>query len=447
MVGLGPAGGELLTDPARAALTSGRPAYLRTRRHPAAEDLGDLTSFDHLYETAGTFEEVYAGIVEVLVAAAGSHPGGIVYGVPGSPLIAERTVELLRADPRVAVTVVPALSFLDLAWERVGVDPLAAGVRLVDGTRFAEDAAGERGPLLVAQCWSTPVLSQIKLSVDPEVAGDRPEVTVLHHLGLPDERVVTVPWDDLDRTLLPDHLTSLWVPRLEPPVAAELIALDELVRRLRADCPWDRAQTHRSLAPHLLEETYELLEAIDELDPPDGPAGGPAERAVDGPADAAVDAAVDHLCEELGDVLFQVYFHARLAAEEGHFTLADVAARVRRKLVSRHPHVFGDVVAEDPGTVVANWEVIKRREKGRRSVTDGIPAALPALALAAKLAAKAASIDPGDPDVEDRDLDAGRLLWLVADLVRRAGVDPEAALRREAARVRAALRAAEGVDG
>ena len=104
--------------------------------------------------------------------------------------------------------------------------------------------------------------------------------------------------------------------------------------------------------------------------------------------------AVDHLEEELGDLLFQVYFHSCLAAEEGRFTLADVARGVHDKLVARHPHVFGDVVADDAGTVVGNWEQIKKAEKGRESVTDGIPAALPALALAAKLARKAAAV-PG----------------------------------------------------
>ncbi|MGH9083712.1 MAG: SAM-dependent methyltransferase, partial [Acidimicrobiales bacterium] len=153
-VGLGPAGPDLLTDAVRTLLGGPGPVYLRTRRHPAAAAFPDAASFDHHYEEAGDFDEVYARIVEDLVAAAAAVPGPVVYAVPGSPLVAERTVDLLRHDPRVEVTVVPSLSFLDLAWVRLGVDPLAEGVRLVDGARFAREAAGQRGPLVVAQCWS-----------------------------------------------------------------------------------------------------------------------------------------------------------------------------------------------------------------------------------------------------------------------------------------------------
>jgi tetrapyrrole methylase family protein / MazG family protein len=450
---------------------------VRTSRHPAAETLGGVASFDHHYEAAGTFDEVYDRIVADLVTAAqvvAATGGSVVYAVPGSPLVAERTVELLRADPRVDVTVVPALSFLDLAWDRLGVDPLATGARIVDGARFAEQAAGERGPLLVAQCWSTEVLSSVKLTLEDVDPDDEPVATVLFHLGLPDEVVVTVPWHELDRAVAPDHLTSVWIPRLAIPVASELMALDELVRRLRADCPWDRQQTHASLTRHLLEESYEVIDAIDGLVAAEAAAG--AGGAAGGAGAEA--AAVAHLEEELGDLLFQVYFHSRLATEEGRFTLADVARGVHDKLVARHPHVFGDVIAHDAGTVLANWEEIKKAEKGRDSVTDGIPTALPALALAAKLQRKAAAVpgmaEPayGDertaalrslrslratPDEaggagagagagERAALDAvaaGDLLWAVTDLVRRAGAEPEDALRAAAMRFRARVKDAE----
>ena len=175
----------------------------------------------------------------------------VVYAVPGSPLVAERTVELLRLDPRIEVDVVAALSFVDLAWDRLGVDPFAAGVRLVDGHRFATEAAGSVGPLLVAQCDSRQVLSEIKLAVD-----DGPEVIVLARLGLPDESVASVAWADLDRDVVTDHLTCLWIPHLADPVAAEIVRFEDLVRTLRVACPWDRKQTHASLTRHLVEETY-----------------------------------------------------------------------------------------------------------------------------------------------------------------------------------------------
>jgi len=424
VAGLGPAGPELFTVATAVAIDVHPRRWLRTRRHPSAAAVGEAATFDHLYDTAESLDGVYAGIVEALVADAEAH-GQVLYLVPGSPLVAERTVALLVADDRVEVELVPSLSFLDLAWGRLGIDPLAAGVRLVDGQRFATEAAGERGPLLVAQCDSRAVLSEIKLAVDAPV--DQADVVVLHHLGLADEVVRSVAWDDLDRVVDPDHLTSLWVPELAAPVAIEVVRFAELVRTLRQRCPWDREQTHLSLTRHLLEETYEVLEAVQELD-----AAGP---------DGFV-----HLEEELGDLLFQVVFHATLAAEEGAFTLADVARTVHDKLVGRHPHVFGSVVADTPGAVMRNWEQIKKEEKGRASLMDGIAGDLPSLLYAHKVQRKAASVglETGGADAEalvravtgsslashgmGHD-EVGRLLFAVVDLARGAGVDPEAALR------------------
>jgi tetrapyrrole methylase family protein/MazG family protein len=260
VAGLGPAGPDLITAGTRDRIDAIAQRYLRTRRHPAAAVVDDAVAFDARYDDAGSFEEVYAGIVDDLADAAAAH-GEVLYLVPGSPLVAERTVELLLVDPRVEVEVLPALSFLDLAWARLGIDPIAAGARLVDGRRFAVSAAGERGPLLVAQCDQPFVLSDVKLALD-----DGPDVIVLQRLGLPDESVHPVAWVDLDRAVAPDHLTSVWIPALAAPIAGEVERFHELVRTLRAECPWDREQTHASLTRHLLEETYEVLEAIDGVD-------------------------------------------------------------------------------------------------------------------------------------------------------------------------------------
>jgi tetrapyrrole methylase family protein/MazG family protein len=434
--GLGPAGPELFTAATTAALERVPRRWLRTARHPSAGAVAGAGTFDRLYETASSLDEVYAGIVDALVEDADAR-GEVLYLVPGSPVVAERTVELLVADGRVDVELVPALSFLDLAWARLGVDPLAAGVRLVDGQRFAVEAAGERGPLLVAQCDSPAVLSDIKLA--PEESPG--EVVVLHHLGLSDEAVVEVAWDDLDRAVAPDHLTSLWIPALAAPVASEVARFAELVRTLRQRCPWDREQTHQTLTRHLLEETYEVLEAIEHLDGHSGHGND----------------AFGHLEEELGDLLFQVVFHATLAAEEGAFTLADVARTVHDKLVGRHPHVFGTVEADTAGAVVRNWEQIKKAEKGRASLMDGIAGDLPSLLYAHKVQRKAASVgleppagleeararaeaDPGHEQV-------GALLFAAVDLARRAGVDPEAALRGVSGAFRQRFEALERLAG
>lgn len=442
VVGLGPGDVDLLTVGARRAIDRAmdRPetCFVRTRRHPAASVVARARSFDELYESAASLDEVYRAIVDALLVAARSG-GEVLYAVPGSPRVAERSVELLL-ESGVAVHVEPGLSFLDLTWTRLGIDPVAAGVRIVDGHRFAVDAAGERGPLLVAQCDSVDVLSDVKLALD---AGIEPclaagaEVVVLQRLGLPDESVRSVVWTEIDR-IEPDHLTSVYVPHLAAPVSRELARFVEQVAVLRERCPWDREQTHESLRRHLLEEAYEVLEAIDQLDVVTGEG-------------------YDHLEEELGDLLFQVLFHARLAAEEGRFTIADVARTVHDKLRERHPHVFGDVDAVDADEVMRNWELIKKQEKDRESVFDGVPAAIPALLYALKIQKKAASIaDVDGLPVAGASVDAfgefarvidddttGALLFAVVDEARRAGVDPETALRSVALAFRDAARRAE----
>lgn len=432
VVGLGPAGPELATTATLAAIAAVpvERRFLRTRRHPSASLAGEAAgAFDDVYEGASSLEEVYATIVDALVAAAVAVDGPVLYAVPGSPLVAERSVELLRADGRVEVEVVPALSFLDLVWSALGVDPLASGVRVVDGHRFAAEAAGERGPLLVAQCDSVRVLSEIKLAFEDEPP---PSVVVLQRLGLPDQSVVEVAWSDLDRVVTPDHLTTLWLPKVAAPVAAELARLWDLCRTLRERCPWDREQTHATLTRYALEEAYELVDAVESGD-------------------------LAHVEEELGDLLYQVYFHAALGAEAGRFNLADVARGIHDKLVHRHPHVFGSVDAPDAATVMANWEQIKAVEKERTSAMDGIPVALPALTLAAKVAkrAAAAGFDWAVDDLDgvdgvyakvaeelhelrsDGSMDElGDVLFATVNVARHLGHDPETALRLATARFR-----------
>src|SRR5581483_2200510 len=307
VVGLGPAGPDLVTPATLAAIERVTVRFVRTRRHPSVSVVGAASSFDDVYEHRDSIAAVYEEIVERLVTAAGEHRE-VLYAVPGSPAVGEHTVALLReraAAGAIDVEVLPALSFADLAWARLGIDPLAAGVRIIDGHRFAVDAASERGPLLVAQCDSRAVLSDIKLALDL----DGPPVVVLQRLGGPDETIRRVARAELDREVEPDHLTALYLDAAAPPVASEVARFDELVHVLRQRCPWDREQTHQSLTRHLLEETYEVLDALEQLDPQTG----------DG---------YEHLEEELGDLLFQICFHATLAAENGAFTLADVARTV-----------------------------------------------------------------------------------------------------------------------
>ncbi|MEO6988448.1 MAG: MazG family protein [Aquihabitans sp.] len=445
IIGLGPGDPSLITAGALQAIERVPVRYLRTAIHPSAHLVTDAVTFDHRYDAADTFDDVYGSIVDDLLAAATEH-GEILYAVPGSPRVLERTVDLLaQAEVKglVDLEVHAGLSFVDLAWVRLGIDPFEDGVRLIDAHQFDTAAAGERGPLLVAHCHNRRVLSDVKLAVDD--APTEP-VVVLQRLGLPDESVTTVAWEDLDRSFEPDHLTSIFVPTLASPVAAEMQAFVALVATLRAECPWDAEQTHRTLTRHLLEETYEVLEALDEVGD-----GGP-----DTDADH-----YSHLEEELGDLLFQIVFHTTLATEAGAFDMADVARGVHDKLVHRHPHVFPrvanglvDVAGSDD--VLTNWEQIKKAEKGRDSVFDGIPAALPALLYATKVLKKAATVgldaDRGIPTLGEAvtavnlsaDEDAfGRLLLSVVDSARAVNVDPEAALRAAATALRLRAQAIE----
>lgn len=445
VVGLGPAGADHLTSAARSAIEEADVVLLRTTRHPAAAAVlawrADAASFDELYEASDSFDEVYAGIVAALCEK--GRASRVCYAVPGSPTVLERTVALLRtAAPQagVEVKVLPAVSFLDLAYERLGIDPLASRLALVDADSFAVAAATASGPLLVGHVWSKEVLSSVKLAL--EEPDDSQKAVLLHHLGLEDEEVREVAWADLDRAMLPDHLTSLYVPALSRPPGAAVVSLVETVAHLRRACPWDREQTHSSLLRYLLEEAHEAIEALEGLGPEPEAAGLEA---------------VAHAEEELGDLLCQVVMHAALAREEGLFDFGDVVSAIESKLVSRHPHVFSDVVARTADDVRLRWEQAKDLEKGRSHLLDGIPSSLASLARAEKVERKLKGVGLGWEETgEDRagivrrlgdvlaqleeapqkaavDEAAGRLLLLLARRMAAAGLDPEGALRRRLA--------------
>jgi tetrapyrrole methylase family protein/MazG family protein len=457
VVGLGPGGAEHVTTETLSTIERIERRYLRTARHPSAHLVPDAVTFDDVYETADRFEHVYAEITERLVAAAAEH-GEVLYAVPGSPLVLERSVRALRADVRIECVVLPAMSFLDVAWARLGIDPVEVAVRLIDGHEFATAAANATGALLVAHTHANWVLSDIKLSIDdPTGALDATPVVLLQGLGTSDERIVPTTWADMDRTIEADHLTCLYIPALGAPVADGYVRFHRLARTLREQCPWDIEQTHRSLIPYLVEETYEVVDAIEQLD------------ADDPSSDEA-------LIEELGDLLYQVEFHATIAEQEGRFTIADITRGVHDKLVRRHPHVFGDVdgnlvEVDGTGQVLSNWDAIKRLEKQgtsqqRTSIFDGIPGALPALALAHKVQQKAAKVGFDWPDVhgalpkiaeeagelvraaDSGDAEAtadelGDLLFAVVNVARHLDVDPETCLRAATSKFRLRFEAVE----
>jgi tetrapyrrole methylase family protein/MazG family protein len=463
VVGLGPGGADLLVPAARAALERVPVRFVRTARHPAVADLAadglDLEPLDDRYEQAADLEAVYAEIASTLVTAALRH-GEVAYAVPGSPSVAERTLALLReraGKAHVAVDVVPGLSFADLAWSRLGVDPMTELARVVDGRALDRAGLDLGGWLLVAQVDDRLVLGDVVLALLDALAPDA-AVTVLARLGLPDERVEPMTVTDLHR-LDPDHLTTIAVRLPDPAPGLELARLLELARRLRrpGGCPWDAEQTHHSLTRYLLEEAYEVVDAVESLPP-----GAPRGTAGDDPAYA-------RLLDELGDLVYQVVFHAVLAEEAGAFGFGAVEAAIHDKLVHRHPHVFGDAAADTSAAVMRNWEQIKKEERGVDSIVAGITPGLPSLLYAHKLLRKAASVglDPGGteeslerivaactvlPADGDREAVLGELLAAAVALARAVGVDAESALHGWAAgfrdRIEALERAAarDGVD-
>jgi tetrapyrrole methylase family protein/MazG family protein len=408
---------------------------VRTRHHPALAGL-DLPSYDDLYDAAESFDQLYDAIVDDLVELALRHDE-VVYAVPGSPLVAESTVERLRDRKEVQVLIEPAVSVLDVAAIALGIDPMAVGLRILDALGPAESFRGP-GPWLLLQTYSSSIMAHVADRLGPQTP-----VVLVHHAGLDDQVVREMTAAELIRGPV-DHLTSVYVPRVRG-VGDAVEDLVELARTLRAQCPWDQEQTHGSLARHLVEESYEALEALENL----------ATLESRGEVD---EAASLHVREELGDLLYQIVFHAELADEVGSFDLHGVVEALSAKLISRHPHVFGDVDVSTAAEVESRWEELKRAEKGRESVTDGVPPGLPALALVQKLARRGAGVGLAGPLATSGDSLVVNLVQPVSpetlasalealvELGSRAHLDVEGVLRDRARDVRERIREHEGLN-
>jgi tetrapyrrole methylase family protein/MazG family protein len=418
-------------------ITQAAVLVLRTERHPCIEQLRShlsagvaVQTCDDLYEACTRFEEVYAAIVERLIALARTH-GEIVYAVPGHPCVGERTTALLQqrsVEAGAEVEIVAGLSFMEPVFAAVGVDPMDGG-QVIDAMILAKQhhpMIDVNLPLVLGQLYARWLASDVKLTL-LNAYPEEHVVTVVQAAGTAQQRLIPLPLSELDHGEHFDHLTSLYVPPLPP--HSSFTALQELVAHLRAPegCPWDREQTLASLRSDLLDECAELLEAID--------------------AEAFVDDNSAAICEELGDVLLSATMMTQIATEEGRFRMADVVRGVVTKLIRRHPHVFGDVTVSGVEHVLANWDTIKAQEKTEKGVPsdplDGVAPALPALEKARKLqskAAKAGLLDRaalaqanpalvallGDAPDERK---VGQILWELTALANLHGVNAEDALR------------------
>ncbi|QGG54203.1 nucleoside triphosphate pyrophosphohydrolase [Paenibacillus sp. B01] len=495
VAGLGTGDPDQLTLGIWRRLQAADAIYVRTAKHPMMDMLREtgvpIHSFDRLYEQSESFPEVYDAIADELIrlakgsappdaaavppnaaavppnaaaappaaaaavppnaaatpaaSAASAHSAAsgraVLYAVPGHPMVAERTVQLLRERcPRegVELTVLGGESFLEIAFTRLGFDPIE-GFQLLDAAGLQPHLLQPQLHTLIGQVYDGFTASDVKLTLMERYPEEHP-VTIGHALGVAgEERIVTVPLYELDRGQDYGNLSLVYVPASndERLRSRSFDRLHEIVSILRSPdgCPWDREQTHQSIRKNFIEELYEALEAIDADDP-------------------------DGMREEFGDVILQVMLHSQMEEETGAFTVYDVIQELNEKLIFRHPHVFGADGASDAGEALASWERMKAEEKrikgrdaDRSSVLDGVPKDLPALLAAYKLQKKASKVgfdwnelEPmlakieeelrevreaaGLGDAEASAGEVGDLLFAVVNAARFLGADPEEALAR-----------------
>lgn len=383
----------------------------------------------------------------------------MIYAVPGHPLIGEASVQLIlhmaRAQ-KLSTTIVAGLSFLEPVCTLLELDPFEAGLQLVDATNLAalrtDEIAGKiipTSPLLVAQVYNRRLASAVKLALS-ECYPDEWPVKLVRAAGVDsEETLIEMPLYELDRNTSANHLSTLYVPPLTEMTALRLPeTLRYITMRLRREpdgCPWDRQQTHQSLLRYVIEETYEVVETLEEND-------------------------MGKLAEELGDLLLQVYLHAEIARQDDDFSIGDVYENINAKLIRRHPHVFGDVEVSNAGQVVQNWDAIKRQERAqagkdiqKESVLDGVPPALPTLMMAQEYQKRAIKKGFEFDDVqgayeklaeellelqqattsEERLEEMGDLLFVVAHLAHWLKIDADEALRRSNRKFKARFQAME----
>lgn len=328
--------------------------YVRTMEHPVIEELSkeaiEFVSFDSVYEKHGEFLPVYEEITQTLIEK--SKESDVVYAVPGHPLVAEMTIQLLvqaEKNGEIELSIEGGQSFLDPIFGALRIDPID-GFQLVDGSTFSIHHINMNNHLLIAQVYDQFSASNVKLTLMEKYDDEYP-VTIVTAAGSAGEILRTVPLHELDHSTEINNLTTVYVP----PVAEETLAVKEfstlrkIISTLRSEngCDWDKAQTHESLKRYLLEEAHEALQAVDEQDD-------------------------EHIIEEFGDLLMIVLMNAQIGEDEGMFNLEDMIESINKKMIRRHPHVFGDVKVSSVEEINANWEKIKKEERAAEGSDDSI---------------------------------------------------------------------------
>lgn len=436
IIGLGPGDCNLITMGDFYEIKKAKKIYLRTKIHPSVKKLDEenikYETFDDYYNLFDDFDTLYLEIAKKVILSAKEY-GEILYLVPGSPSVAEKTVQLIRNLAKkedIELIIKPGMSFVEVIYEKLEIDPID-GISIIDAKDAKEKINLDTHlSYIITQVYDKFVASDLKITL-MEILPEDYEIIFLRNLSLQDEEIKRIPLYELDHQEKIDHLTSIFLPKYNKKrFQFDTSSLEEIIKILRMPngCPWDILQTHKSIRKNLIEETYEVLEAID----------------------------LENkylLCEELGDLLMQIVFHARIAEENGLFNMQEVVDNVVEKLIRRHPHVFGNETIDNADDVLENWEKIKKMEKvDRHSILDGVPKDLPALMYAQKIQQKAAKVnfDFGDiypiiakifeeieevkiaiknNDKENLCEEIGDLLFSVVNLARFLKIDAEISLR------------------
>jgi tetrapyrrole methylase family protein/MazG family protein len=378
ILGLGPGNPFQITREAWELISTSDEIWLRTSQHPTVAAFPNtirLESFDDLYEAGESFEAVYEEIVNKILDL-GKRRQGVIYAVPGDPFIAETTGPEIARRGRSAgleVRIVNGLSFVEPAFSALGLDPFPQ-ITMMDALELSQHQIPPfpvDTPVLVAQIYSRLIAAEVKTTLN-SIYPDDHNVILVHAAGTESELLEEISLYEIDRS---DHiglLTVLYIPPMEQGTSFE--AFQEVVARLRAPggCPWDQEQTHQSLRPHLLEEAYETLAALDSENPL-------------------------QMAEEFGDLLLQIVLNAQVGSEEGGFSMLDVLKGIYDKIIRRHPHVFGDVKVKGVENVLENWENLKADERKTNGDTakgllGGVPLSLPALIQAQEYQDRAARV-------------------------------------------------------
>ncbi len=434
IIGLGAGSEDDLTIRAQEALSERIPAFARTDRHPIVNELRkniDIDSFDDYFEKYETFDEVYENIVNTLIEKSKQY-GKINYCTAGSPYYGDIVTKKLISEykDQINTIIIDGMSFLDKCLKLSGYADYN-NIKILDCLETDEFSFDVNSFNIITQVYDLETASQLKVKL-MEIYPEDANSLIIDVL---EENVKKIPLFMLDQEKNYGFSTYFCILPIEIS-KNRVYNVDNLLRIVKLlrgpdGCPWDKKQTHHSIRQHVIEEAYEVVDAIDNDD-------------------------VDNLVEELGDLLLQVVFHAELGSEEGYFNFSDVVTDVCKKMYFRHPHVFGDVKADDAEEALTSWENSKLKEKNLTTYTDNlknVPKALSTLSRSYKIQKRAAEVgfdwsdawgavlkikeellefieEYNNHNIENMEEEFGDLLFALVNFARFEKINPDIALNK-----------------